>query len=377
MPRQRYLVVGSLLSCLFGALVLSSCGPRIPIAASIAPAESKRQVSPQATPTPLQLPIMDDDNTGPSGLFLGAVCLTHGPLRCGNFAKVLRHHIALGTEFASWNSDLVKFMKQQGMNSWPAQKITPEITWMPIGVTYDAINSGQYDAYITAQAQELKKFRSSVFLRPFHEFNGYWYPWGLPNQGGNSDTDKAFIAAWQRMVNIFRQQGASNVKFVWCFSSSALHAIQNEPWDDPAQAYPGDDYVDWISFDGYNRGTLANPKQWVTFDSLISQAYQLSISISNAKPISISEIASNEYGDGGAMKSAWILQMLTELTGADNPYPHIRLVSWYEADSVYQYDTESSDLAYTAFAMNIRGKFPSGLLKVRSNGSALARVTAP
>lgn len=379
MRLQRTLVT-SFFFCSAIALLLSACGPKVPVSTNWASGSvpySELHPAPSATPTPLNLPVQDDDNSGTGGLYLGAVCLPGGPVRCGTLAKVLRHHIAIGTEFTGWNTDLVAYMHSVGMDKWPQQQTIPEITWLPNGVLYSDINAGKYDAYLTQQARELRAAGYPVFLRPFHEFNGFWWTWALSRQGADTQADQDFISAWRRMVNIFRAQGASNVKFVWCFSSSALYAIPKDPWDNPAAAYPGDAYVDWVSFDGYNRGTSSKPQQWLPFDRLFKQAYQLATSIAPLKPISISEVASNEYGDGGAKKAAWITDMFSELLGPSNPYPHLRLISWYEADNVFHYFTESSGPAYTAFATDIRAKDRFGNLEVRSNGDALLQVSLP
>ena len=54
-----------------------------------------------------------------------------------------------------------------------------------------------------------------------------------------------YIQAWQHIWTIFQDQGASNVAFVWCPSiNGASYA---------SAYYPGDAYVDWIGWDGYDR----------------------------------------------------------------------------------------------------------------------------
>src|SRR5947208_885142 len=56
----------------------------------------------------------------------------------------------------------------------------------------------------------------------------------------------AVQALEQRIVTIFRNQGADNVRWVWCPNAWAFN-------DGTAQQfYPGDDFVDWTCADGYN-----------------------------------------------------------------------------------------------------------------------------
>ncbi len=342
--------------------------------------------TPPPTPTPVpfpttdpaSLPVLSDTSTSTAGIFLGAVCDRGSMVTCPNFATTFRHGIALGTIYSDWRYDMGEVVKNSGFSTWVAQGITPEITWEPTNVSFADINSGLYDAYLTTTATELKAFGSTIFLRPFHEFNGTWYTWGLANQGGSSATDTAFIAAWQRMVTIFHNAGATNVKFVWCFSTGALGNATTSPWNNPANAYPGDAYVDWIGYDTYNRGNILTGAKWKSFDTISMTPYQLAVSIAPNKPVAVSEIASNEYGDGGASKTTWVTAMLDELQSPSNPYPNIKLLSWFEQDLLgFSYDLQSTNPVYTAFANGIRATDDTGVLKFRSNGAILGNVTQP
>ena len=106
--------------------------------------------------------------------------------------------------------------------------------------------------------------------------------------------------------------------------------------------------------------------------------YATAVAISPNKPISVGETASNEYGDGGATKAAWITDMLDELGGSTNPYPNIREVTWFESDpKAYKYDTKSTSAVVSAWVNGIRATTPSGDLVFRSNGSDLDQVVSP
>jgi beta-mannanase len=354
--------------------------------APTAPPVPAATATPAAAGTPLPgLPIITDTNPSTAGVFVGAACGGQAKISCSQFASTFRHQLAIAEVYVDWGSDLTTFIQHEGMSAWSAQGTTPEITWMPYSmngqvVTYDAINSGAYDSFIKTSAAELRLYGQTVLLRPFHEFNGNWYPWGLVNQGASSATDAAFIQAWQRIHNIFTQEGATNVKFVWCFSSSGIPNAATNPWNNPAAAYPGDAYVDWIGFDAYNRGSMTDGQPWTSFDATIGSAYNLAVSISSTKPIMLSEMASNEYGDGGAMKSQWITQMLSELSRPQsmNPYPNLRAFVWFEADNAsYLYDSESTQPTYNAFVSGLRATQANGLPAFRGNGNALDQITTP
>ena len=371
---------------------LSACGSGSPSATSAIPqtydSSQRALVRPTPVPTatpvafpstdPATLPILTDTNPSTSGVFLGAVCSPGVLVTCPNFANVFRHGIALGTIYTDWQADFTNLIVREGIDAWVAAGITPEFTWQPpTNITFADVNNGVYDAYFIKSAQELKAFGSTVFLRPFHEFNGNWYPWGLANQGGSSATDAAFISAWQRMVTIFHEQGATNVRFVWCFSTGGLKNDLTYPWNNPANAYPGDAYVDWIGYDTYNRGNLTTGVKWKFFDDITLQSYQVAVAIAPHKPIAVSEMASTEYGDGGAMKTTWVTGMLRELESPANPYPNIKLLSWFEPDiRGYVYDLQSSTSVYQQFANGVRLTDPNGVPYIRSNSAALANVVS-
>lgn len=354
-------------ACAFLTLVLCGCAAQ----RSLPPQVSASAQTQSALGAKPELPILLDTNPSTAGVFLGAVCDQTSVVSCPNFAAKFRHGIALGTAYSDWSVDIMHFLTNQGLAGWPALGITPEVTWQPTStVTFADINSGKYDAFFTTTALELKQFGSTIFLRPFHEFNGWWYPWGLQNQGASSATDAAFIAAWRRMVGIFHQEGATNVKFVWCFSTGGL--ANTASWDNPANVYPGDTYVDWISFDSYNRGNLKTGVKWKSFDEIAQTAYQVAASISSTKPISMSELASTEYGDNGTMKADWIKTMLTELQSPSSPYPHLKLFSWFESDiKGYRYDLQSTSPVYNTFVSGVRSYDKNGVLYFRSNAAAL------
>lgn len=373
----------SLAAAAFAITTLSACGGggssaggALPAGNSVLQSGAIGGASPTPYPTesPQNLPILKDTSNATSGVFLGAVCTPRIP--CSTFANTFRHGLAVGVVFLDWSSSLSQLFKWTEVGQWHSLGITPEITWKPTNLNLVDIADGKYDAYILAAAETLKTLGYPVYIRPFHEFNGFWYSWGLPNQGGNAQADKNFIAAWRHMVDVFRSHGATNVKFIWCFSSSALNNPNS--WDDPANAYPGDSYVDWVGFDGYNRGTMHDQDAWVSFDTLISTAYDAAVKIAPNKPVMMAEGASNEYGDGGAMKASWIQQMFGELSSPNNPYPHLREVTWFELDPApYKYDTLSSTPAYTSFVWNMRSYDQHGVLNIRSNNQVFDNLVTP
>lgn len=227
----------------------------------------------------------------------------------------------------------------------------PMLTWEPwlnTTNTLDAISNGSYESYVTTFAQAAKNWGKLVYLRFGHEMNGNWYPWDGNHNGGSAGPAK-YIAAWKRIHNIFASVGATNVKFVWCPNHQSY---PNESWNEAIDYYPGNNYVDWIAFDGYNWGD-GNRK---TFDEIFSVIY--STFESYGKPLMIGEFSSTE--DGGN-KANWIADAFTKIK---SNYPEIKSFNWfniekYEASAgkTVNWKVDSSDKSKNTFKDAIRDSY--------------------
>ncbi len=65
----------------------------------------------------------------------------------------------------------------------------------------------------------------------------------------SNGTAQEFIAAWRKVITVFRDQGVTNAKYVWTMTDYAFWRTDGgraELW------YPGDAYVDAIASDSYN-----------------------------------------------------------------------------------------------------------------------------
>jgi hypothetical protein len=126
------------------------------------------------------------------------------------------------------------------------------------GVTTKDIASGKLDSYIHQYAQALKAFADPVLIRLFGgEFNGSWWYGQSPLANPNL-TPADFVAAWRRVVDIFRGVGADNVSFAWTpnvYPPTPVTYIDSNI----AAYYPGDSYVDWAGADIYDYA----PASWL------------------------------------------------------------------------------------------------------------------
>ncbi len=133
--------------------------------------------------------------------------------------------------------------------------VIPLVEWQSGGttesdnVTTKDIASGQYDDYITQYAQDVKEYGHPLFIRLIcGEFNGNWWQMCSPKANSNLTTDD-FVSAWRRVVDIFRQEGVTNVAWIWipvAFPPPPQDWGRDPNWQ---AYYPGDDYVDWVGTD--------------------------------------------------------------------------------------------------------------------------------
>ena len=130
-------------------------------------------------------------------------------------------------------------------------------TWSQ--VTNAAPGSTTY-ANIARWADTLKARRAPVLVAYHHE----------PELSGNRRYGNApeFIAAYRRVVSIFRSRGATNVSFVWQMTDWAFRTSSSDP-QFAAKWYPGDKYVDVVGADAYNWYTCGHGRgRWMQLEAL-------------------------------------------------------------------------------------------------------------
>lgn len=163
-----------------------------------------------------------------------------------------------------------------------------------------AYASGQVDASIHAWARAYKSWVSQgqnrrAFLAPLPEMNGNWTAYGC--DPGN------FKLAYQRIQNIFAQEGVSRSQVWWVFAPNG--------WSSPCannakikDYYPGDTLVDIIAFSAYNFGTCPSSSQWQTPDQVFGPYIsEIRNTVSSAKPIFIGQTGVSTFGGD---KDQWL-----------------------------------------------------------------------
>jgi hypothetical protein len=219
-----------------------------------------------------------------------------------------------------------------------------------------SIIEGHMDGFFKQWATHVKQMKGTVLLRILHEFNGDWYPWCVVN---NDKNPELLVKAYRHIHTIFKNAGAKNARFIWCPNSMS---VPQEPWNYIMNAYPGDEYVDFVGMDIYNGAE--QPPVWRSFRKEgIENYFTLTQQLSN-KTLFVCETASRERepGEGaGQNKSAWIQQMSNALKYDMNK---IRLLIWFNEKSSFKLNSSGS--AEKAFAKYIViddhfGSGPNGL----------------
>ena len=112
--------------------------------------------------------------------------------------------------------------------------------------------TGAYDGYWAGLARALLDHHlDHAILRLGWEWNGTWYAWKVVTL----EDAHNFAAYWRHIVDAIRSvHGAENLKFDWNVSSGLKTAY------DYKEAYPGDDYVDYIGIDVYDETWVSSPE---------------------------------------------------------------------------------------------------------------------
>lgn len=205
----------------------------------------------------------------------------------------------------------------------------------------EQILSGRYDAYIISFVQILSEFPQTIYLRPMHEMNGNWYPWGGCVNNNSADL---FVQVWHYLRKLAENSLPSNIQWVWspyaasypCQSANAIDLY-----------FPGDAAVDWVAIDGYNWGETRPEIGWKSFEATFQDAYQIITTISN-RPMIIAETGCCESGGD---KAEWIE---TAFKSIANLFDRIEILIWFDVDKECDWRMASSPHSLNAFRRAVK-----------------------
>ena len=212
----------------------------------------------------------------------------------------------------------------------------PMITWGAGADTIELAN-GVHDTWLRQQADRFAAFGSPIFLRYYHE---------MDDSGRNATVHSAsaFIAAWRHVHDIFLQEGATNVAWIWCPTSWSY--VTGSPW--PPNYYPGDAYVDWIASDGYNWFPKPGTK-WRSWAQIFQPFYDWAATMT--KPIMIAENGAMEDPAVAGRKAAWIADSQQRMKAQ---YPLIQAVLYFDTQVTksgftFTWPVDTTQSSYTAY----------------------------
>jgi hypothetical protein len=200
-----------------------------------------------------------------------------------------------------------------------------------------SIASGAQDAQIDATAARVKALGRPVFMDFMHEPED----WVTGNGGlGDMGTAADFAAAYRHVVERFRQDGASNVAWVWTVMGySGYDSLYS------GGLYPGDDVVDWIAWDPYNWYSC-HGSAWRSFATTVSSFYGWLTANGHAnKPFMLAEFGSRENTSDPLAKGRWFSDALTTLkSGA---FPNLKAMLYFDSqpsECDWRIDTSQASL---------------------------------
>jgi hypothetical protein len=312
--------------------------------------------TPTPTSTPTPTPVATINPHGYIGLGVYVPGTPYDDLAAiARFEMLTRHRMTYVLWFQSWGG-IDRHFREDWVALAHAQGYTPVITWEPWNRDfYDPtaeqpeyslsnIAVGRHDDYVRSWARVAREAEGPIILRFAHEQStvpGHrpWYPW----QGD----PQAYQAAFRRLVTIFREMGADNVRFLWS-------AMWLDAWAD--QYYPGDDVVDLVGTTILNHGTNIDAPWagWRTFRELFDEQYAAAEAW--GKPIILTELATAE--DGGD-KAQWLWDTFVSLP---ERYPLVIGVLLFEVESDREWpqinwSVASSPESLDAFANAVKTEY--------------------
>jgi len=181
---------------------------------------------------------------------------------------------------------------------------------------FSAVLDGSFDDYLVAYATKMRDFGDPVLICLAPGADGPEQPWSGP--GGDSGED--FTEAWDYIVAVFNQVGATNVGWVW--QPASVHGFDTH--------FPSPTNVDWIGVSTLNTGRLGGGN-WNSFADLYEPYHK------KAGPLHL-PVLLNEFGtsENGGDAATWLR---AAFAGIGGDFPEIRgLVlprpgSWYAPQS--------------------------------------------
>jgi hypothetical protein len=194
------------------------------------------------------------------------------------------------------------------------------LNWQPTApngssISWASIASGTQNATIDAEAARLRQLGQPVLMSFSHEPD---------NDLGRYGSAAQFVAAYRYVHNRVVGDGATNVRWVW-----TVEGIDTAVWQARyRELWPGNGYVDWISWDPYNFASCTG-KPWLSFSAMVAPFYQwLSSQPFGQQPLMLAEYGTITQG-GADTKQAWYAGESAALSR----FPRLKALVYFNYDS--------------------------------------------
>ncbi len=259
------------------------------------------------------------------GLFDGSSKTLH-PEKLQEFENLIKRKVSIAHYYVGWefltSSQLVsQFDQLNSMGKKPMINVNPyyfdecPASKEPL---YKVIAQGGCDNFLHKAGKNLRLVKKPFYLVFAWEMNNHQNEWSVTHTGSSNQD---FILAWRHIHDIFKEEGVSNIIWVFCPN------VPDDPIVPYGEIYPGDDYVDWIGLDGYNWGTTQSWSSWTSFSGVFTSSYNLITSIAPNKPLVLAEVNTT---DQGGDKGAWYKDMF--LSEIPKNFPQISAVVIFNED---------------------------------------------
>lgn len=171
--------------------------------------------------------------------------------------QIRAHYKRGGVITLSWHLDNPLTMQQpdvksrrQGGTAWDVSSKEVVSSILPGGRNHELFNTWMERlAAFLADLKDEKGKPIPVIFRPWHEHSGSFFWWGT-----NICTDEEYAALWRYTVTFLRdRKGLHNI--LYAYNTDRVTSLEQY-----MRGYPGDDIIDMLSLDMYDRGVQFGPE---------------------------------------------------------------------------------------------------------------------
>jgi hypothetical protein len=188
--------------------------------------------------------------------------------------------------------------------------------------TLDRINNGDFDEDLKAWARSAKEFKTPLLAEYGTEVNGRWFPWNGVWNGGAGLGPEKFKAAYRRIIQLSRDEGADNV--CWVFHVN-YNDDPNEEWNQLENYYPGETWIDWVGISVYG-AQKPSGEAAVSFRQLMDAVYPRLAELAPDKPVAVVEFGVTALNKQ-INQADWADRALKDLTG--RRWPRVIGFAWW------------------------------------------------